>query len=925
MMLTKMQRARARWAKDPRARNRGGWVQLGYMALSFALSYIAGRLLAKKSGLKIDDDKPTTLTTRGAYSNYVMGLRRVGPNFCWAGDREIKKEKAKGGKGAGSSQKTEVFYEAGWHVLCSNGPVFALHQIIQSGKVIFQGPITRDSHPSGSTVNLGKEGSFVIYWGEENQPVNSFLGGAGRVGVTSRWPFHCYVVWNKKRLSTSPQWPVLDYVIDRRPEISETILTATPAYYEPTQTLTGDSVLVFGHTNGVEGTGKFIFAGDVTGTFPALTQVELTGNAMASGTYEVLRSETFQVVIGTNPFTMLPIYATRTNVFLYGGVSGADDLGSLQAYEELPDDGLNPAHIVAEVLFAEWPQGVTCDPDGPEPWDIDSLEAWGLDADGDDMRSSYVGRNGEKASACLAAFLQDYGVMAPIDTATGKMRFMLIREPSGTLPNIALGAQVVALPEIESIHGERAVDKLVFKFADRTHGFGDMTIGIDSDGQASFEENQRSRVVECPTVVNFDSAAKIADRRSQEELAGAAVVTYNGARGARKLIPGQDITIESVPDTLRLIGVEFDPLSSAVKLRCMVDYYGTKSTDFVNSEGGAGQDFEPVEPDPIFDWLEVPEYLLNGDPMTIVIPRVRAHNQIISADLWISRDNTTYQLVGTELNVQTGGLLTAQLDATDPKYEAQSVTFDALGPDIATALDLSGDLTSWMLGRQLCAIVSEEGAELCFVQKITSLGGSSYRLDGLVRARYDTMRLTHPVGAKVFIFENTAIEFVQDVLLVPNEDLYVKTQPNASSGQLPLSSVSPVVGQIRGKGTTPMDPIALHVTAPFPAVRAYSTGNDIALKWGYRSTQAPKTGAGLQTAGVVTGVSLPQGTFTIEILTTGNVLRRTVPSQVLNTYTYTNADLVADFSGEPAAFKVRVTLTNGGFASDPIEITVTKV
>lgn len=925
MMLSKMQRARARWAKDPKARARGGWVQLGYMALSFALSYIAGRLLAKKSGLKVDDDKPTTLTTRGSYTNYVLGLRKVGPVFAWAGDREIKKEKAKGGKGAGSSQKTEVFYEGGWHVLCSNGPVFALHQIVQSGKVIFQGPITSDSHPSGSTVNLGKEGSFTIYWGEENQPINAFLGSASRVGISSRWPFFCYIVWNKKRLSTSPQWPVLDYVIDRRPQISETILTQTPAYYEPTLTLTGPTIgPFFSATNGVEGVGRFTVVGDYTTKFRPLDSVELTGNGMADGTYIILDSETVQVQVGTNPLNGAPIYETRTNIYLYGGVTGANTSGTMQTYEELPDDGLNPAHCVAEVMFAEWPQGLGLDTDGPEPFDIDSLEALGVDSEDSNIRSSYVGRNGEKASAFLAAFLQDYGTILPIDTATGKLKFVMLREPVGTLPNIAVGAQVVALPEIEANHGERAVDKLVFKFTDREHSFGDMTIAIDDDGQASFEENQRSRVVEIPSVVNFGPAATIADRRSQEELAGAAVVTYNAARGARKLIPGQAITMEGVEDTLRIVGVEFDPLSSVVKLRTIIDYYGTKQTDFVNNEGGAETDFEPVENDPIFDIVEVPEYLLNGDPMTIIVPRVRAHDQIISADLWISRDNSTYTLVGTELNVQTGGLLTQSLLASSAKYEAQSVTFDALGPDIATALDLSADTTNWMLGRQLCVIVSTAGVEICFVQKVTSLGGASYRLDGLVRARYDTMRVTHPVGAKVFIFENTAIEFIQDILLVPNEDLYVKTQPNASSGQLPLSSVSPVATVLRGKGTTPMNPIALHVTAPVKAAPAYATGQDISVAWGYRSTVLPKTGAGLQASGSVTAVSPVVGTFTLEFLTTGNVVKRTV-SQTSTAYTYTNANLVSDFGSEPSSFKVRVTLTNGGFASDPIEITVTKV
>ena len=333
---------------------------------------------------------------------------------------------------------------------------------------------------------------------------------------------------------------------------------------------------------------------------------------------------------------------------------------------------------------------------------------------------------------------------------------------------------------------------------------------------------------------------------------------------------------------------------------------------------------DSVEADPIFEVVDVPEYLLNGDPMTVIIPRVRAHNQIISADLWISRDNSTYTLVGTELNVQTGGTLTQQLDATSAKYQAQSVTFDALGPDIATALDLTADTTNWMLGRQLCVISSTAGVEICFVQEVTSLGGASYRLDGLVRARYDTMRVTHPVGAKVFIFENTAIEFIQDILLVPNEDLYAKTQPNASSGQLPLSSVSPVATVLRGKGTTPMNPIALHVTAPVKAAPAYATGQDISVAWGYRSTVLPKTGAGLQSSGTVTAVSPVVGTFTLEFLTTGNVVKRTV-SQTSSTYTYTNANLVSDFGSEPSSFKVRVTLTNGGFASDPIEMTVVKV
>lgn len=902
-------------------KSRASWDYLIYAAISFAISYIAGRLLAKKNRLKIDDDKPTTLTTRGSYANYIIGRRRVGPVFAWAGGRSHEKESAGGGKGQ-PAPKIDVFYEEGWHILASNGPVKALHQILENGKAIFNGPITSDSHPSGSTIDLGKNGVFDIYWGEENQPINNFLGNASRVGISSRWPFFCYVVWHKKRLGSQPNWGVLDYVIDRRPQLG--LLTQSQSYYEPTLTLTGGTAFIFGHVNGAEGTGRFIFGSDVAHLFRPDREVRVVGNAIPDGDYDVYSVSSYQVQVGTDPQYNTPIYENRTDVYLYGGLSGANDAGTMQSYLEAEDDGLNPAHIIAEFLHAEWPQGLGLDPAGEQPWDLDSLEALGVDTETDGIRSSYIGVNGEKASGALAAFMQDYGFMVPLHTITGKLTYVLVREPTGILPILRYGAQVVNLPEIETKHGARGADKLVFKFADRQHSFGEMTISIDDDGQAAFEENQRSRIVDVPTVVNFDSAAQIAERRSQEELAGASVSTIDGARGARQLLPGQALIVEGVDEIMRIMGVQFDPLSSAVKIKCLADYYGARKSDFINNQGGGVPSFNPVEPDVIFEPIEVPEYLLNNDPMTLVIPRIRAHDQVSSADLWISRDNVTYQLVGHELNVQTGGLLSVQLNATDPSYMPLGPNIDAYGPDIATVLDLSADDTNWLLGRQLCVIVSDAGTEICFLQNVTALGGISFRLDGLVRARYDTKRLTHPVGAKVFIFENTSIEFIQDILLVPNEELFVKTQPDASAGQLALSLVAPEGMVLHGKGIVPMDPIALHVTSPVLAVPAYATGQDVGLKWGYRSTVLPKTGAGMQGAGVSIGSSPVEGQFTIEFLTTGDVLKRTVV-QTSNTYTYLNADLVADFTGEPASYKVRVTLKNGGFSSDPITLTIVKV
>jgi hypothetical protein len=56
----------------------------------------------------------------------------------------------------------------------------------------------------------------------------------------------------------------------------------------------------------------------------------------------------------------------------------------------------------------------------------------------------------------------------------------------------------------------------------------------------------------------------------------------------------------------------------------------------------------------------------------------------------------------------------------------------------------------------------------------------------------------------------------------------------------------------------------------------------------------------------------------------GSVLKRQV-SLTEPTYTYLNADLVSDFGGEPASFRVRVRNVNGAFESDNIEIIVSRL
>lgn len=896
-------------------------VTIGYMVVSLALSLLAGLLLKPKSKSPIQDDKPTTLTIRGSYMSWFIGRRQVGPIFAWAGDREKRKEKASGGGKGGGTPKTDVWYEAGWHQLAV-GPLYALHHIIEGGKVIFSGPITSVSHPSGSTVQIDEAQSFTIYWGEIDQPVNSFLAASTRVNVSSRWPFCAYIVWNKKRLGASPTWQVIDYDVERRP--AGGILTQSDPWYEPTATLDGPTANIIGSVaSGAPDTGYLEMAGDFTAPLDAGRPVRITGNALPDGDYTVRRVTTVLVIVGTNPYNGLPLYATRTRLFLETGTAGANSSGTVQAYTFASDDGANIAHATAEMLYAEYPQGLELDPDGPESWDMESLEELGVEAEDEGWRASIIAVDGEEANAILGGILQDHGTMLPIDTATGHLKFQRCREPSGTLPNISLDHEAESLPEIESLHGERPVDQMVFSFTDRDHGYSDMTISVDEDGQMSYMEYARPRKVGISSTVHFYTAGALSELRSQEELAGGGVIKLQANRGARELIPGQAIICASFDEVMRVSAVQVDPLSETVNLEIIPDFYGARKSDFVNEPGGGTPVLEDPAQDLQFAEVEVPEQLLSTEEMFIMVPRIRAHAQITDAAIHISRDNTTYTQLGEESGVATGGATDVAMLATGKNYLANGPTFGLLGPDIATAQDLSADPTNFGIGRQLCVIVSTAGIEICFVEKLTAVSGSQYRLDGLLRARYDTRKLAHPVGAQVYVFSDTTLTAFDDALLQPGEDLYTKSQPFTPGGTVPLSAIPPYADTLRGKGLVPIDPEGLRVTAPFKGVNVYQTGDDVTVNWSWSSATSAITGAGFQNAGTAIGLPTLKGAFFVELLTPGDVL---VSSETVNVaqQTFTAAELAAAPISN-GNFKVRVTHTYNGYSSNPVTFSVTHI
>ena len=251
--------------------------------------------------------------------------------------------------------------------------------------------------------------------------------------------------------------------------------------------------------------------------------------------------------------------------------------------------------------------------------------------------------------------------------------------------------------------------------------------------------------------------------------------------------------------------------------------------------------------------------------------------------------------------------------------------FNVLGPDIGTVQDLSGDEANWLLGRQSAVIVSAAGAELCYLRNVTAIGGGVWTADGLIRGRFDSVPVSHPAGAEIYIFEQADVMLQRDVLIVVGNDLYAKTQPKAA-GILPLDADPAVAVTIQGKGRTapPVPAGGLAITAP-TLINVYQTGDDASFRWDYSVPQLQGVGAGHSPAGnAIPTAPSPDQDFILEIRDVTGVTVERTETLTSASYTYTNATLIADLGSE-LDYQVWVFQRRNGLLSTPVKLLVEKI
>jgi len=583
----------------------------GAAFLAFALkaaigvaTALASRALAKNNQEKITlkDDKPTSTATRGDSTNYFIGKRRVGPYIAWVGD-QVKTEEG----------IQQIALQAGWHIL-GVGPCHILHRIYQSGAIIFNGNISREDYPSGSKIELGKEGSFYIYWGEEDQPVNERLNkspwnDSTRLGIASRWPFHCYILWDRKRLGPQTTWPAMEYEVTRFPDHPTLTYGTSPSvsvdpWYRPGKTgavptfhlsfksretnassIDGRKILLY--TEAFED--RDIFPGVDPLTQAKYGSVFLVGSffhihqdgADPDKLYRIEKVEYRKRVVSASDRTKRRL--TVITVDKTTPLTDITNTGTIFPDPPIDDDGVNAMHILHMLLFSPWPEGLGVD---VNQFDQAAMEqvAILLNDVNEDLFGSIVARDSTTGGDVLGNMLLDIGMYLPWDHTTGKYKFIPLRENNTNIYPVSNDV-ILDEPEVERNHRPNQVSRPMYVFSDRTRNYREMPVTVPDATQLGAKPQRV--LMHIPT--SYDEAARVAERRAQEELGRGATFNLQTQKGTRNLFPGHLIAIPQSLHPLRVASVAIQQNSNLAKLKVFSDFYGVRPTSFIVPDSTAGK------------------------------------------------------------------------------------------------------------------------------------------------------------------------------------------------------------------------------------------------------------------------------------------------------------------------------------------------
>lgn len=597
-------------------------------------------------------------------------------------------------------------------------------------------------------------------------------------------------------------------------------------------------------------------------------------------------------------------------------------IARLQVVEASNSDGVNPIHLIDQLLFAKYPYGAGKD---RSKFDERSIEEAAILLQDEKIRGGIAVIDGEGLESVLAPLLTDISVQIVWDVEIGKHCFRPVRS---SVPTADLSANaVLERPSMTAPTGNRVVDVIAFTFKDRQRNYRDVPLRLMDSGQVAEYESQRSRKVNIEITQDRDSVGRLMPRLQQTAFANQSVINWSANHAARLAASGsvfKSTEVEGPEQSFLITSVKRDINSSKVELETLLNVYQPPPLP-ENFETSSILPDSPQLPSGTFQSpqlaalaaYEMPKTLHSGGAdVEMLFLAARKSGLTHSAMVWASRDGTAFQAVGFGV-VAARGYLKRALSASGLSVEEVNIPIAApLGELFGPTSSLSGDPLSWRAGAQLMII----GDEVVFVQEAViesadeEEGEQQGYISGLIRGRAGTKQASHPIDTPFWIVQQASLQVIKNALFTLGLECQAKGQSIALRGVSNIAEVDAVPFDVEGKGFTPSAPVAVRLTTLLPG---YPSGSGpITVTWGYAGGLFPKTAMGFQPLGTKIAVSPPQGDFLVEVLDKDSIVLHTEVATT-NSVTWTLSQRTSFGIEYEENWKVRVTHRIGAFSSPP--------
>jgi len=295
---------------------------------------------------------------------------------------------------------------------------------------------------------------------------------------------------------------------------------------------------------------------------------------------------------------------------------------------------------------------------------------------------------------------------------------------------------------------------------------------------------------------------------------------------------------------------------------------------------------------------------------TAVIPLASIDNDLLLGyDIYMSTDGSSYNFLNRSTTINPYGTLNAEYPITYTIDDTVGFVVDFVnGQDLLETVTfqdvLSGSKNSALLGDEYISF-----------QTITPITETQYQIEGIIRGRLGSEKVTHATGTAFTVILNPLILTNSEIAAGADRQFKFVPFNNKFSGS--IADATPINLSITGVSSTPYKPI--NFIANDGAYDARYT-DDVVLEWDGR---VRGEGSGIGIPGIVLAESTHEGLFQIEVWVDSSLVRTVTDLDVL-TWTYTEAMNLSDNTTLAAniTFKLLNFIVDSGITYESDQATV---